>query len=159
GPALISLVDGRLPRGDQDIMLGAATMRATGARPGGTVRVTVPDPVTGAAHTARFRVIGRASFLSSFGTGGLGNGAAMTVGALSAAQCPPGGGQPVCRDPARRGIAYSVLARSAPGPAGSAALARYTSRYRPYVARPQEPVELVNFGQSVNFPLLLGIAL
>src|SRR5215471_2306879 len=159
GPALISLVDGRLPRGDRDIMLGAATMRATGARPGGTVRVTVPDPVTGAAHTARFRVVGRASFLPSFGTGGLGNGAAMTVSALTAVQCPPGGGQAACRDHARRGIMYSVLARSAPGPAGAAALARYTSRYRSYVATPQEPVELVNFGQSVSFPLLFGIAL
>jgi putative ABC transport system permease protein len=159
GPALLSAVDGRLPRGDRDILLGAATMRATGARPGGTVRVTVPDPVTGAAHTARFRVIGRASFLSSFGTGGLGSGAAMTVSALTAAQCPPGGGQAACRDHARRGIMYSVLARSAPGPAGSAALAKYTSRYGSYVADPQEPVELVNFGQSVNFPLLFGIAL
>jgi hypothetical protein len=159
GPALISAVDGRLPRGDRDIMLGAATMRAVGARPGGTVRVTIPDPVTGAAHTARFRVVGRASFLPSFGTGGLGNGAAMTVSALTAVQCPPGGDRAACRDHARRGVMYSVLARSAPGPAGAAALARYTSRYRSYIAIPQEPVELVNFGQSVSFPLLFGIAL
>jgi len=134
GPALISAVDGRLPRGDRDIMLGAATMRAIGARPGGTVRVTVPNPVTGATHTARFRVVGRASFLPSFGTGGLGNGAAMTMSALTAVQCPPGGGRAACRDSARRGVMYAVLARSAPGPAGAAALARYTSRYRPYVA-------------------------
>ena len=28
GPALISVVDGRLPRGDREIMLGAATMRS-----------------------------------------------------------------------------------------------------------------------------------
>jgi hypothetical protein len=159
GPALISAVDGRLPRGDRDIMLGAATMRAVGARPGGTVRVTVPDPVTGAAHTDRFRVVGRGSFLTSFGTGGLGNGAAMTVSALTAVQCPPGGGQPACQHKARQGIAYSVLARSAPGPAGAAALAHYTSRYRSFIATPREPVELVNFGQSVNFPLLFGVAL
>ena len=37
GPALVSAVDGRRPRGDREIMLGAATMRATGARLGGTV--------------------------------------------------------------------------------------------------------------------------
>ena len=159
GPALISAVDGRLPRGDRDIMLGAATMRAVGARPEGTVRITVPDPVTGAAHTARFRVVGRGSFLTSFGTGGLGNGAAMTVSALTAVQCPPGGGRAACQRGARQGIAYSVLARSAPGPAGAVALARYTSRYRSYIATPREPVELVNFGQSVNFPLLFGVAL
>src|SRR6266496_1750781 len=54
------------------------------------------------------------------------------------------------------GRLYSVLARSTPGPAGAAALARYTSRYRSYVAPSQEPAELVNFGESVNFPLLFG---
>ncbi len=37
GPALLSAVDGRLPRGARDIMLGVATMRATGAGVGGTV--------------------------------------------------------------------------------------------------------------------------
>ena len=41
GPALLSAVDGRLPQGDRDIMLGVATMRDAGARVGGTVRVTV----------------------------------------------------------------------------------------------------------------------
>jgi hypothetical protein len=41
GTALLSAVDGRLPGGDRDIMLGVATMRATGARLGGTVQVTV----------------------------------------------------------------------------------------------------------------------
>jgi hypothetical protein len=62
GPALISAVDSRLPRRDRDIMLGTATTRSIGARPGGLVRVTIPDPVTGAAHTSQSRVIGRASF-------------------------------------------------------------------------------------------------
>jgi len=156
GPALISAVDGRLPSRDRDIALGAATMRSIGARSGGRVRVTVPDPVTGAAHTAQFRMIGRASFPPSFGSGGLGNGAAMTVSALMNAQCPPGDGQPACQAKAREGIIYSVLARSAPGPAGAAALARHTSHYRSYLADPQEPVELVNFGEAVNFPLLFG---
>lgn len=112
--------------------------------------------MTGAAHTAQFRVIGRASFPPSFGTGGLGNGAAMTVSALANAQCPPGDGQSVCKRKARQGIIYSVLARSAPGPAGAAALARHTSKYGSYVADREKPVELVNFGESVNFPLLFA---
>jgi hypothetical protein len=84
GAALISSVDGRLPRGDQDIALGAATLRMLGAATGDTVRVTVTDPVTGAARTTRFRVSGRASFAPSFGTGGFGTGAALT-----APGCPP----------------------------------------------------------------------
>ena len=60
GTALLSALDDRLPRGDRDIMLGVATMRATGARVGGTVRVTVTDP-DGKPHVASFHVIGRAS--------------------------------------------------------------------------------------------------
>ena len=159
GPALVSAVDGRLPRGDQELVLGAATMRGIGARPGGGVRVTVSDPVTGAAHVVPFRVIGRASFPPSFGTGGFGSGAAMTVSALVHAQCPPGTTQPGCEGKARQGLIYSVLVRAAPGRAGTAALARYTGRYRQYVASLEEPVELVNFGESVNFPLLFGAAL
>jgi hypothetical protein len=159
GDALISVVDGRLPAGDHDIMLGAATLRAIGARPGGTIQVTVRDPVSGGPHTVPFRVIGRASFLPSFGTGGLGSGAVMTVSAMANAQCPSGTAQSACMQAAGQGLTYSVLARSVPGPAGAAALARYTGKYRPYVASIEQPIELVNFGESVNFPLLFGVAL
>ena len=158
GPALVSAVDGRLPRRDREIALGAATMRATGARPGGLVRVTVTD-AAGTAHRARFRVVGRASFPVSSGTGGLGSGAMMTVGALLDAQCPPGPGQPACQRAARQGIVWTVLVRSAPGAGGAAALARHVRTYREYAARPTEPNELVNFGEAVNFPLLFGIML
>ena len=60
---------------------------------------------------------------------------------------------------AQQGIIFSVLARSAPGPAGASAMARYTSRYRTSVAPPQKPVELVNSGEAVNFPLLFSALL
>jgi hypothetical protein len=155
GPALISVVDGRLPSGDREIMLGAATMRSVGARPGGLVQVIVADP-QGARHKAQFRVVGRASFPPGFGTGGLGTGAAMTSSALTDAQCPPGAGRHACQRKAQRGTIYHLLARAAPGPAATAALARQVSRYRQFTGAAQEPVELVNFGESVNFPLLFG---
>ena len=155
GPALISVVDGRLPSGDREIMLGAATMRSVGARPGGLVQVTVTDP-QGAPHKAQFRVVGRASFPPGFGTGGLGNGAAMTSSALTDTQCPPGAGRHACQRNVQRGAIYYVLARAAPGPAAAAALARHVSRYRQFTGAAQEPAELVNFGESVNFPLLFG---
>jgi ABC-type lipoprotein release transport system permease subunit len=155
GPALISVVDGRLPRGDREIMLGAATMRNVGARTGGLVQVTVTDP-QGAPHQARFRVVGRASFPPGFGTGGLGTGAAMTVSALTDVQCPPGVGRHACQRKVQQGAIYHVLARAAPGPAAAAALARHVSTYRQFSGSAQEPAELVNFGESVNFPLLFG---
>ncbi len=155
GPALISLVDGRRPGGDREIMLGAATMRSVGARPGGLVRVTVTDP-QGTPHQAQFRIVGRASFPPGFGTGGLGTGAAITSSALTDVQCPPGSGRQACQRKVQQGAIYHVLARAAPGPAGAAALARHVSKYHQFVGSAQEPVELVNFGESVNFPLLFG---
>ena len=156
GPALLSAVDGWLPRGDRDIMLGVATMRATGARVGGTVRVTVSHPA-GRPHAARFRVIGRASL--NAGTGGLGNGAVMTTSAFLGAQCPPGRDQAGCQRSARQGLATVVLVRAVPGAAGRSALARYIHRYSDLTYRPGQPTALVNFGESVDFPVLFGIAL
>src|SRR5207249_4515953 len=118
GAALLSALDGRLPRGDRDIMLGVATMRATGARVGGTVRVTVADP-DGTPHAASFHVIGRAS-LNAGTAGGLGNGAVMTTSAFIGAQCPAGPKQAACQSSARAGLGTVVLVRAAPGAAGNA---------------------------------------
>ena len=112
GAALLSTLDGRLPRGDRDIMLGVATMRATGARVGGTVRVTVADP-DGTPHVASFHVIGRASL--NAGTGGLGNGAVMTTSAFVGVQCPAGPKQSACQSSVRNGLGTVVLVRAAPG--------------------------------------------
>src|SRR6266568_2876976 len=156
GPALLSALDGRLPRGDRDIMLGVATMRATGARVGGTVRVTVADP-DGTPHAASFHVIGRASL--NAGTGGLGNGAVMTTSAFISTQCPAGPKQAACQSSARAGLGTVVLVRAAPGAAGDAALARHAGKYPTLTYRPAEPTVLVNFGESVNFPLLFAAAL
>jgi hypothetical protein len=113
GPALISVVDGRLPLGDQDIMLGATTLRSLRAGAGDQVRVTANDPVTGAAHTTPFRVTGRAAFAPGFGTGGFGNGAALTVNGLLHAQCPAGGPR-ACT---RRSRAWSTRSWCTPSPA------------------------------------------
>jgi ABC-type lipoprotein release transport system permease subunit len=156
GPVLLSAVDGRLPRGDRDIMLGVTTMRAIGAQLGRTVRVSVADPA-GKPHVASFRVIGRASL--NAGTGGLGNGAVMTISAFVKAQCPPGAAQAACQRSVRHGMPTVVLVRAVPGPAGQVALARHTRQYPDLTTRPAKPTVLVNFGESVNFPLLFGVAL
>ena len=89
GRTLVSTVDGRVPRRGREIMLGAATMRATGAQTGGLVDVMVTGP-GGTRRQERFRVTGRAALPPSFGTGGIGTGAVMTIGALIDAQCPAG---------------------------------------------------------------------
>ena len=86
-----------------------------------------------------------------------GSGAALTVSALLHAQCPDGG--PACLRKAQQGLIYSVLVHAAPGPSGAAALARYASRYRSFLGGQDQPIELINFGESVSFPLLFGVAL
>jgi hypothetical protein len=75
------------------------------------------------------------------------------------AQCPAGRGQAACPRAARHGMATVVLVRAARGAAGRAALARYIRQYPSLTYRPAKPTVLVNFGQSVNFPLLFGMAL
>ena len=156
GPALLSAVDGRRPSRGREIMLGAATMCDAGARVGGSVRVRVTGP-QGVPHQAVFRVVGRASL--NGGAGGMGNGAAMTVGSLISTQCPPGRGQTACQSAARHHASYIVLVRASPGPAGRAALARHIRKYRSLAYQPQKPTALVNFGESVDFPMLFGVML
>jgi ABC-type lipoprotein release transport system permease subunit len=156
GVPLLSALDGRLPRGDRDIMLGPATIRATGARVGGSVRVTVADP-DGVPHQTSFRVVGRASL--NAGTGGLGNGAVMTTSAFVSAQCPAGPKQPACQDAVQSSLGTVVLVRAAPESTGNAALARYVGKYPTLTYLPAKPNVLVNFGESVNFPLLFAGAL
>jgi putative ABC transport system permease protein len=156
GAALISTVDGHIPRGPRQIALGASTMRGAGVQAGDRVRIGITDPATGARRTVPFVVTGRTSFPPSFGTGGLGTGAAMTTAGLARAQCPAGSGRASCAAKAAKGTMYHVLVTAAPGPAGAAALAKYTHAYSEFVGEQERPLDLVNFGESVNFPLLFG---
>lgn len=156
GSALLSVVDGRLPAGNREIMLAPATMSATRARLGGSVRVRVADP-EGVSHEAEFRVTGRASL--NGGLSGLGNGAAMTMSSWLSMQCRPGRGQPACHPTAGQNATVAVLVRAVPGRVGTAALAGHVRRYREFANPPVKPTALVNFGESVNFPLLFGVML
>ena len=155
GQLLLSAAGGRLPAGRGEIALGASTMRQARAHLGSVVQVGVTSP-DGAVRRAPFRVVGLVSFPSDFGTGGLGTGAALTTAGYTAAQCPPSPAQPKCRRAAAARPPDLVLIHAAPGPAGSAALARHIRQYPGDASRPTVPTALVNFGESANFPLLLG---
>jgi predicted lysophospholipase L1 biosynthesis ABC-type transport system permease subunit len=154
GPMLLSAAEGRLPAGDDQIALGASTMRTVGARIGSLVRVTATDQ-HGATHAERFRVVGLIPLPTDFGTGGLGTGAAMTTAGYASLVCPPSPAQAQCRTAVTHS-AELVLVRAAPGPAGSAALARHVAKNLDNVTKPTAPAALVNFGASAAFPLLLG---
>jgi hypothetical protein len=155
GPLLLSAVQGRLPAGAGQIALGASTLRSTGARIGALVQVTVTSP-SGQPHTRPFRVVGLLAFPGDFGTGGLGTGAALTTAGYVAAQCPPGPTRATCLHSAQASPPDVVLAHAVTGPAGRAALARYIALSNGDANLPVVPAALVNFGESANFPLLLG---
>jgi hypothetical protein len=155
GPLLLSAVQGRLPAGDDQIVLGTSTMHRTGARIGGLVRLTVTDP-SGASRTRSFRVVGMLAFPGDFATGGLGTGAALTTEGYIAAACPSGPKQGACLKQVGSRPPDLVLIRAVDGAAGQAALTRYGGRQDENATRPVIPAALVNFGESANFPLLLG---
>jgi hypothetical protein len=159
GPVLLSAARGHLPAGDAQIALGAATMRKVGAHVGSVVRVTVTPPGGGAPRAGRYAVVGLVSFPGDLGTGGLGSGAVLTAAGYLSAQCPAGPARPACRSAAKRGLQSVVLAHASPGPAGSAALARHIRSHSEDAYRPKAPAALVSFGESANFPLLLGAVL
>jgi ABC-type lipoprotein release transport system permease subunit len=154
GPMLLSAAQGRLPAGDDQIALGASTMRTVGARIGALVRVTATGP-DGRVDVGRFRVVGLLPLPTDFGTGGLGTGAAMTTAGYASLVCPPSPAQAKCRA-AVMNSAELVLVRAAPGPAGAAALARHVAKNQDNATKPTAPAALVNFGASAAFPLLIG---
>jgi hypothetical protein len=156
GPMLLSTVDGRLPTGNEGIALGITTLHQVGAHVGSVVQVTVQLP-TGGSRTVPFRVVGTASFPRAAGGGGLGTGSAFTMAGYLNAVCPPGREQSGCRRAFAANQNIVVLARATSGPKGQADIARYVAQGSAH--RPTIPTSLVNFGDAVNFPLILGCVL
>jgi putative ABC transport system permease protein len=158
GPLLLSNVDGRLPKGNGDIALGRTTLHQTGAHVGSVVRVIVQEPA-GGTRAASFRVVGTVSFPGQFGLGGLGTGAAFTADGYLNAVCPLGPQQDQCQREAKAAQKGAVLAKATPGRSGQAAISRVLNAYPGNAIRPTPPDSLVNFGEAVNFPLILGFML
>ena len=156
GQMLLSTVDGRLPTGKDDMTLGITTLHQVGAHVGSVVRVTVQVP-TGRSRTVPFRVVGTTSFPSDAGGGGLGTGSAFTMAGYVNAVCPPGRDVSVCRKSFAGGQDFIVLAKARSGPKGRADIARYVAQGS--ANRPTIPTSLLNFGEAVNFPLILGCVL
>jgi len=156
GPLLLSTVIGRLPAANGEIALGTTTLHQVGARVGSIVHVTMQVP-TGGTRTTSFRVVGTASFPSNAGLGGLGTGSAFTFAGYLNALCPPGPTQSRCQSTYNANQTFAVLASVTAGPKGRATVARYISKGS--AVRPTAPISLINFGEAVNFPLIVGLML
>jgi ABC-type antimicrobial peptide transport system permease subunit len=103
-----------------------------------------------------FRVVGTASFPSNAG-GGLGTGSAFTLAGYLDVACPPGRSQSGCRQAFESSQNFIVLAKGTSGPKSQRDIARYVAQDD--ATRPTVPTSLVNFGEAVNFPLILGFVL
>jgi FtsX-like permease family len=158
GPVLLTTVNGHLSASAHEITLGATTERQVGAHVGSVVSVTAPRP-GGGSRTSSFRVVGTTSFPPDFGAGGLGTGAFFTFRGYFAAQCAPGPTYATCLKAASTNNSGVYLLRFAPGAAGRAALSQLAREYGSNVSYPVTPANLVNFGEAVDFPLILGLVL
>ncbi|MGH2717157.1 MAG: ABC transporter permease [Actinomycetota bacterium] len=142
----LSLIQGRVPAAPGEIALGSKTMAGLRVHLGSTVSVDAgggPRP---------FRVVGRVTLPLFPDATGEGSGAAISFDALAAGACPPGAPPASCA-PAEDTILIGVTS----GRTGAAARANVSTELGGDLLLPQEPIDLFNFGQALDLPLLLGI--
>jgi ABC-type lipoprotein release transport system permease subunit len=157
GPLLLTAITGRLPRAPDEVTMGAATLREVGAHVGSVVRVSVPN-AHGGTKTSTYRVVGVTSFPPDFGTGGLGTGAVFDFAGFGA-RCASGTMASRCAIDETYSGAGVILVHTASTVAGRTTLNRLISTYGGDAGLPIAPTNLVNFGQAVNFPVILGSVL
>ena len=85
--------------------------------------------------------------------------AVTTLDGLLGPECPPGPARLSCQLEAVYQTGGAFLVRVTPDAAGRASLGRLARAYPAAVNYPVPPTDLVNFGESVNFPLILGLVL
>jgi hypothetical protein len=109
-------------------------------------------PVTIGHRTMTFKVVGTAAFPVFGSTGGLGNGAEMLLESYDRlAGCAPRSTSTYC-------IVDGAVLNLKPGPARAGTLARLETAFGNGASPPIVPTSLVNFGQSSDLPLVLGLA-
>ena len=150
GPARPVIADGAAPAADDEIALGASTMRATHAAIGRTVDVVL-DQAQGHPMPVRMRVVGTVivppnPFLATR----LGEGAAITVS----------GYLRIDPSAAERSGSLPFLIRFAPGVSRDAGLAAVTNDMRglpnPFIVAAERPGNVTSLARIANVPVLLS---
>jgi hypothetical protein len=162
GPMAFSLVAGRYPTAEGEIALGATTLAQAGAHIGSKVPVSIFNSTRG-SETSPLKVVGTIAFPPEFGTGGFGMGAVATIATVENLACPAGPTKRACvaalNKKIRYGVGWEMAIGTAPGRRGGAVTASLESRFGSVLTPAAVPTDLVNFGQAVNFPALLGVTL
>jgi hypothetical protein len=156
GSMVFSLIDGRYPRGDAEVALGTQTLSAAKAHVGSRVKLSIIGP-SGSSTNAEVTVVGTLAFPPNLSPGGLGIGAVIPFKTATTVVCGSGPSASRCVN----GLLYStpswgMAIATTPNAAGRATVSRLDRRYATELSVLSVPTNLVNFGQAVNFPLLLG---
>jgi ABC-type lipoprotein release transport system permease subunit len=158
GPYVMTTATGVAPTAANQVLLGTKTMHQLGVHIGSTVTVKFPSSTGAQAVGRRFTVVGTTVLPPDFNPrGGLGTGAIFSLAGFVGHSCGTGPGNEACIVSALVGNGGAFLVRTAPGPEGKAALSALGRAYPSQVNLPQPPTNLVNFGEAVNFPLILGL--
>jgi hypothetical protein len=147
GPLLTPpVISGRAVDGPGQMVLGEKTLAEVGGRVGGEM------PVTIGRRTMPFLIVGTAAFPVFGAGGGLGDGAGMSLQSYERlAGCTPRDHSTIC-------IVDGAVLKLKPGPQAAITLARLETAYGNGAVAPVVPTSLVNFGQSSDLPLFLGLA-
>jgi hypothetical protein len=119
------------------------------------VEITVSPP-TGRKRTVPFRVVAQVSLPTLGGGVHLGTGAVFSTRGYQAAACPPDPGQGTCQRDLMEAGSNGLLASVVPGSQGKRDITHYLDAYSSIVSPAVAPTSLVNFGEAVNFPLVVG---
>ncbi|HVB71723.1 MAG TPA: FtsX-like permease family protein [Acidimicrobiales bacterium] len=159
GSMAFSLVNGRYPIGDDQMLLGATTMSQAHLHVGSRVSVSLVNK-SGRVEARTLKVVGTVVLPPTFSIGGLGVGAVLPFPAALSIACKGSPSVVACSQRLQSSISgWGMAVGIAHSPAGRVALARFQRRFAQNVNVQSVPVNLVNFGQAVDFPLLLGLTL
>jgi ABC-type lipoprotein release transport system permease subunit len=159
GPMAFSLVNGRYPKGNDQLLLGATTMSQAHLHVGSRVSVSLVNK-SGKVESRTLQVVGTVTLPPTFSIGGLGVGAVLPFGAALDIACLGNPHPSACHQELAKSVqGWGMAVGIVPGPAGRSALAHFQREFSENVNELNVPVNLVNFGQAVDFPLLLGVTL
>jgi hypothetical protein len=159
GPMAFSLVNGHPPRGDSQIVLGSTTMAQAKVHVGAVTDVAIINK-TGTTFHHRFKVVGTVTLPPTFSPGGLGVAAIIPIKAALHLTCTNSPSESTCEKKLLASISgWGMAVGIAPTTSGQRTLHRLEHEFSQEVNVLGVPVNLVNFGQAVDFPLLLGITL
>jgi hypothetical protein len=162
GPMAYTLVSGHYPTRVGQMDLGQTSLAQTKTHVGSRVSVSVVN-TEGVTHTQPVTVVGTVVIPPSANIGGLGDGVLLSIKGLESVACPTGKSAQPCVKAINKALqsnnSWSVAIGVVSGRAGRRTVAHLQREFAPYFNVQTRPTNLVNFGQAVDFPLLLGVTL